>query len=71
MIPGSVHIPLPRLAQRLGELDPRRPTVVHCASGYRSMIASSLLTANGFTDVSDLQGGYDAWAASQARRACA
>jgi glyoxylase-like metal-dependent hydrolase (beta-lactamase superfamily II)/rhodanese-related sulfurtransferase len=63
VIPGSLHFPLAGLASRLGELDPRRPTVVHCASGYRSMIASSLLTANGFDDVSDLQGGYDAWAA--------
>jgi hydroxyacylglutathione hydrolase len=67
VIPGSVHIPLARLALRLGELDPRRPIVVHCASGYRSMIASSLLAASGYPDVSDLQGGYDAWA-SQARR---
>jgi hydroxyacylglutathione hydrolase len=63
VIPGSVHVPLARLALRLGELDHRRPTVVHCASGYRSMIASSLLAASGFIDVSDLQGGYDAWAA--------
>ena len=62
VIPGSVHVPLARLALRLGELDRRRPTVVHCASGCRSMIASSLLAASGFVDVSDLQGGYDAWA---------
>jgi hypothetical protein len=34
------------------------------------MIASSLLAANGF-DVSDLQGGYDAWAALICGRASA
>lgn len=61
-IPGSVHLPLARLTQRLGELDPARPTVVHCASGYRSMIAASVLAAAGFRDVSDLLGGYEAWA---------
>jgi hydroxyacylglutathione hydrolase len=61
-IPGSVNIPLPELLDRLGELDPHRPTAVACASGYRSSIAASTLVAHGFTDVSDLLGGYDAWA---------
>jgi glyoxylase-like metal-dependent hydrolase (beta-lactamase superfamily II)/rhodanese-related sulfurtransferase len=62
-IPGSVHIPLAALLDRLDVLDPARPTVVHCAGGYRSSIAGSLLAARGFRDVSDLLGGYDAWAA--------
>ncbi|MDQ4118477.1 MAG: rhodanese-like domain-containing protein [Actinomycetota bacterium] len=61
-IPGAVHLPLPRLVQRLDELDPTRPTVMHCASGYRSMIAASVLEAAGFVDVSDLLGGYESWA---------
>ena len=64
MIDGATHMPLPQLRERLGELDPSRPTVVNCAGGYRSMIASSLLEANGFGDVSDLLGGYSAWSAS-------
>jgi rhodanese-related sulfurtransferase len=46
---------------RAGELDPAAPTVVFCAGGYRSAIASSLLRSLGFTDVSDLVGGYGAW----------
>jgi rhodanese-related sulfurtransferase len=37
--------------------------LVHCAGGYRSIAASSLLEAHGFTDVSDVLGGYSAWAA--------
>jgi glyoxylase-like metal-dependent hydrolase (beta-lactamase superfamily II)/rhodanese-related sulfurtransferase len=61
VVPGSVHVPLARLTQRLAELDPTRPTVVHCASGYRSMVAASVLAAAGFRDVSDLLGGYEAW----------
>jgi len=64
MIPGAELMPLPRLVDRLAELDPKRPTVVHCAGGYRSSVAASLLRANGFSDVSDLIGGYNAWAAS-------
>ena len=54
---------LPSLLSRLGELDPTAPTVVFCAGGYRSAIASSLLRSHGFVDVSDLIGGYTAWAA--------
>jgi hydroxyacylglutathione hydrolase len=58
-----VAIPLGQLRARVGELDPRRPTVVYCASGFRSSIAASLLRAGGFADVSDLKGGYNAWSA--------
>jgi glyoxylase-like metal-dependent hydrolase (beta-lactamase superfamily II)/rhodanese-related sulfurtransferase len=64
-IPGAVAIPLARLTSRLAELDPARPTVVNCAGGYRSSIGASVLRANGFADVSDLLGGYAAWAAVQ------
>jgi hydroxyacylglutathione hydrolase len=60
-IPGAENMPLPRLSERLAELDPARPTVAYCASGYRSSIAASVLAAAGFDDVSDLLGGYEAW----------
>jgi glyoxylase-like metal-dependent hydrolase (beta-lactamase superfamily II)/rhodanese-related sulfurtransferase len=61
VIPGAVTIPLPRLTSQLAELDPGQPSVVYCASGYRSSIAASVLAAAGFDDVSDLLGGYEAW----------
>ena len=61
-VPGSRNVPVAQLYSRMGELDRSAPTVVFCAGGYRSMIASSLLRANGFTDVSDVIGGYGAWA---------
>ncbi|ANE80416.1 sulfurtransferase [Mycobacterium adipatum] len=61
MIPGAVSIPVGQLPARLAELDPARPTVVYCAGGYRSSVAASLLRAHGFTDVSDILGGYGAW----------
>jgi len=61
-IPGGVNIPVGQLPSRLGELDPDRPTVVYCAGGYRSSVAASLLRAHGFRDVSDVVGGYGAWA---------
>jgi rhodanese-related sulfurtransferase len=37
--------------------------VTYCAAGYRSSVAASLLRRAGHTDVSDLLGGYCAWAA--------
>jgi len=68
-IDPSEHLAMPELRARLGGLDPARPHVIYCASGYRSMIAASLLRARGFGDVSDLLGGYQAWAAASATAA--
>lgn len=60
-IPTAIPIPVGQLPARLGELDAGKPTVVYCAGGYRSSVAASLLRRNGFTDVSDILGGYGAW----------
>lgn len=56
-IPGSMHIPLGYLKQRLGELPKDRKIVVHCASGGRTPTAYSLLAEAGFTDVFELVDG--------------
>jgi hydroxyacylglutathione hydrolase len=61
-IEGSASIPLSELIARIGEIPSDRPVVVHCASGYRSSVAASVLTRRGDSDVSDLIGGYEAWA---------
>jgi hydroxyacylglutathione hydrolase len=63
-IPGAAHIPLDELESRLGEI-PRdgREIVVHCAGGYRSMIAASILRRAGVERVADLIGGIQAWQA--------
>lgn len=63
-IPGSHEIPVGRLLSGLDELDPVLPTVVFCAGGYRSSVAASLLRQAGFGDVSDILGGYSAWASA-------
>ncbi|MCC6436490.1 MAG: MBL fold metallo-hydrolase [Acidimicrobiales bacterium] len=60
-IHGALTIPLAQLDARRTELDPAAPTVVVCAGGGRSSSAASLLSARGFTDVSDLLGGMNAW----------
>ncbi|MFP5577960.1 MAG: MBL fold metallo-hydrolase [Acidimicrobiia bacterium] len=60
-VPDAVNIPVGQLPARVDELDPDRPTVVYCAGGYRSSVAASLLRTRGFSDVSDIVGGYGAW----------
>ena len=57
------HIPLAQLPRRLGEIPPGCPVVAYCAGGYRSSVAASLLRREGWTDVSDLVGGFTAWMA--------
>ncbi|MGZ4837740.1 MAG: rhodanese-like domain-containing protein, partial [Terriglobales bacterium] len=45
----------------LPQLDRDTPVAVHCKSGYRSIIAASLLRRAGFRNVTDVIGGWDAW----------
>ena len=61
---GARVIPLAVLVDSLDQLDRHAPVVVNCAAGHRSMIAASLLRHAGFSDVSDLIGGYAAWMAA-------
>ncbi len=60
-IEGSTNLPLVTLRDRIDQLDRDRPVLAYCAGGYRSIAAASLLEALGFSDVSDLLGGYGAW----------
>jgi adenylyltransferase/sulfurtransferase len=62
-LPGAVHIPLARLPERIGELDPIAPIVVYCHHGVRSSRALGLLQRSGFTRVRHLTGGIDAYSA--------
>ena len=67
-IEGAIPAPLRQLGDHLDpldqrdQLDPAAPTVVFCAGGYRSSVGASVLRQAGFTDVSDILGGYGAWA---------
>jgi len=63
-IPDSIHVPLPQLLRRLDDLPRDRAVIVHCAGGYRSAVAASLLTLHGFEQVMDLVGGISAWEAA-------
>jgi len=56
-----VHIPMGQIADRLGELDPSRETVVICRSGGRSLEVARFLSSHGFVSVYNLSGGILAW----------
>lgn len=60
-IPGAQNIPLDELSERFDEIGREHPLAVICAGGYRSSIASSLLARAGFVNVSNVQGGTEAW----------
>lgn len=63
-IPDSMNIPLQQLRKQMDDLPHDRPLIVHCAGGYRSTIAGSVLLHHGFTQVMDLIGGITAWEAA-------
>jgi hydroxyacylglutathione hydrolase len=60
-IPDSENIPLYHLRERLGEVPEDRPVMVYCASGTRSAIAASILSARGSRRVVDMHSGFDGW----------
>jgi len=64
-IDGSVNIPLNHLQDRIGEVPRTRRIAVHCAGGYRSSIAASILHQYGITNLIEMAGGLAAWEAAQ------
>ena len=64
-IDGSVNIPLNHLQERMAEVPRNRRIAVHCAGGYRSSIAASILHQYGITNLVEMAGGIAAWQAAQ------
>jgi rhodanese-related sulfurtransferase len=60
---GSVWIPMREIPQRLGELDRGMSIAVMCHHGGRSERVGEFLASQGFTDVVNVAGGIDAYAA--------
>jgi len=59
VIDGAQLIPLTRLTREFGILDKSQKYYVHCAGGYRSMMACSILRKNGFRNVVNITGGIN------------
>ena len=64
-IPQARLIPLATLPDHLAELPRDREILIHCKAGGRSARAVQLLLDNGFTQVSNVTGGMDAWLAGE------
>ncbi len=54
----AVNIPLNQLNSHLAEFPKDRSFVLHCAGGYRSMIAASILKQRGWDNFADVSGGF-------------
>jgi rhodanese-related sulfurtransferase len=59
-IAGARHIPVARLSEEAGSLDPDRPVVFYCLSGSRSGMATQAFNASGFA-AHNMTGGIAAW----------
>ncbi len=57
---GAVNVPLNEINQHLAVFPKNEPFIIHCAGGYRSMIASAILKQRGWDNFSDVRGGFDA-----------
>ncbi|QOY87895.1 MBL fold metallo-hydrolase [Paludibaculum fermentans] len=68
-IAGSLNVPLNHLQERLSEIPRDCRIAVHCAGGYRSSIAASILHQNGITLLIEMAGGLAAWEAASLKLA--
>ncbi len=57
---GVDNFPLDTIHANFSEIDTNKAYYVHCASGYRSLIAASIFMANGVKNVTDVRGGFKA-----------
>ncbi len=60
----SLNVPLNHLQERIAEIPRNRRVAVHCAGGYRSSMAASILHQYGITDLIEMAGGLAAWDAA-------
>ena len=61
-LPGSMHIPMRDIPERLAEIDRERDLVVLCHHGVRSLAVANFLAGQGYTRIYNLDGGIDGWA---------
>ncbi len=60
-IPGSVHIPLSDIGDKIKKLKKDKELVVYCQNGSRSIWAIKRLMGMGYKNLYNLKGGYNAW----------
>ena len=60
-IPGAQHVFLPELREKAAKIDKEKATAVYCESGYRASLGASILKQEGFKDVRNVPGSWQAW----------
>lgn len=56
---GAINIPLNEISSHMTEFPKDKYFILHCAGGYRSMIAASILKQRGFENFADVIGGFN------------
>lgn len=59
-VEGAIHSPLDFINTHLKKFPKKEPFYLHCAGGYRSVIAASILKKRGIHNMIDVQGGFKA-----------
>jgi len=59
-IKEAENIPLAQISELMTEFDNEETNYIHCAGGYRSMVASSILKSRGYDNIVNIQGGIGA-----------
>lgn len=59
-IDGAKSLPLDYISELMAEFPKEQTMYIHCAGGYRSMIASSILKSRGYDNLIDIAGGFAA-----------
>jgi hydroxyacylglutathione hydrolase len=59
-ISEAYNRPLAEINSWIQDIDPNQHFYLHCAGGYRSMIAASILQARGFRNFTEIEGGFNA-----------
>ncbi len=58
-IPDAYSRPLDQIAEWAGSVDDQEHFFLHCAGGYRSMIAASILNSRGIRNFTEVEGGFN------------
>ncbi|MCF8244815.1 MAG: MBL fold metallo-hydrolase [Saprospiraceae bacterium] len=58
-IVGAINFPLDFVNRNMSQMNREQKYYLHCASGYRSVIAASILKSRGFDKLVNIPGGFD------------
>ncbi len=59
-VDGAYNKPLAYINEWILQIDPMEHFYLHCAGGYRSMMAAGILQARGFRNFTEIKGGFNA-----------